>query len=118
MKTQQQSILTYTGYSEQAYEKILRETLLMCLSEISRDPQHLQLLLINKPINKWYLREVGKINDYFFKSTQSYKDLQKEDLQKSYKMYIRKIPQNYPGALIKHVKVKNPLRYDIYLICN
>lgn len=100
------NILNRTGLKEEQYENIVFKTYLMCMSEIARTPQHLQLLLINRPINKWFLTEVEKLNKEFIEVTIPYLPLNKEHVAKSYKNYIKRIPQNYPSALVDAVKIK------------
>lgn len=101
------NILNRTGLSNEQYEKIVFNTYLMCLSEISRTPQHLQLLLINQPINKWFLTEVSKFNEEFYNDTIPFIPLDKKEVTKHYRSYIKRIAQNYPSALIDKVKPNN-----------
>lgn len=100
-------ILNRTGLNEEQYEKIVFNTFLMCLSEISRTPQHLQLLLINQPISKWFLTEVSKFNEEFYNDTIPFIPLDKKHVETHYRRAIRRIARHYPSALIDRVKVNN-----------
>ena len=113
MKTHHEQIQNYTGYSKDEYEMLLLSTLMMCLSEVSNTPQHLQLLLIDKSINKWFLKQVSKVNKDFILSTQPYKHLDENHLKISYSRFIKRIPRNYPKALIKNVKILNIQPFSI-----
>lgn len=107
MKTHHDKIQDYTGLSKDEYEMLLVNTLMMCLSEVSKTSQHLQLLLIDKAINNWFLKQVSKVNKDFIESTKPYKNLSKSHLNISYSRFLKRIPQNYPKALIKNVNILN-----------
>ncbi len=116
MKTLTQNIQQRTGLSKDEYENVVFSTYLMCLSEIARTPQHLQLLLINRPINNWFLKEVAKLNKDFMINTIPFIKLEKKYVKKHYKSIIKRIAQNYPSALIDAVKIIN--KESLLTLCN
>lgn len=109
------NILNRTGLSNEQYEDIVFDTYKICLEAKAKTPQHLQLLLINQPINKWFMCEIDKFNDEFIKDTIPFIPLDKKEVAKHYRSYIRRIAQNYPSALIDRVKPKNK---ELILISN
>lgn len=113
MKLHHKKIQNYTGLSISEYEMVLVSTLILCLSEVSKTPQHLQLLLIDKSINNWFLVQVSKVNKDFIQDTQPYKHLGKYHLKISYSRFIKRITKCYPKALIKNVKILNVQPFSI-----
>ncbi|CAA0247869.1 conserved hypothetical protein [Tenacibaculum maritimum] len=105
MKTSTQKVIQFTGMHSEEYERVVFKTYLMCMHEVSKTPQHLQMLLVNRPINKWFLRQVEKLNQEFIKDNISFKGLKKIYLAAQYKKAIVKIKRNYPSALVDQVKI-------------
>ncbi len=105
MSQQNTNIQAYTGLSTKEYELILTGTLLNCLSQVAATTQALQLLLIDRSINKWFLTQVNKVNTDFIQCTQPYKHLGKEHLKISYRRFIQRIEKNYPNGLVDNITV-------------
>ena len=116
MKTLTQHIQHRTGMTKGEYENTVFTTYFMCLSEVSTTTQHLQVLLINKPINRWFLTELEKFNKEFIKEIIPFIALDKNLVKKHYKKRIKRVAQNYPSALIDAVKIiKNE---PLLTLCN
>ena len=107
MKTQVQTIQKHTGMSPEQYDKVVFDTYLMCLSEVCSSPQHLQLLLTDSPINKWFLMELGMLNEHFIQQITPFEGLDRRHIRSHYRMCLKRIAQHYPSALISTVKVHN-----------
>ena len=99
-------ILKQTGLTVKQYEGECFNVYLKLLSELSNTENHLQLLIINQPINKWFLMEVKKVNEKFIADTVLYPTSEKEVVLETYRSYLNGIGRNYPSALLKQVKVK------------
>lgn len=100
------NILNRTGLTEHQYTDLIFKTKLLLFSELAPTAQHLQLWLINQPINKWFMCEIDKFNDEFIKDTIPFIPLDEKDVEKHYRRDINRIARNYPSALMDNVKFK------------
>ncbi|MDB0600724.1 hypothetical protein PL373_06105 [Tenacibaculum maritimum] len=107
MKTLTQSIIECTGMHPEEYKNVVLDTYVMCMNKISKTTQHLQMLLVNRRINNWFLAQVEKVNQEFLNDLPPFLKLSKAAIKIYYIQSIKRITQNYPKVLIDEVKITN-----------
>ena len=69
-----------TGLTEKEYQMLLVEEMLKTFEVVAFSDQHLQMLLQSKSINKWFLRQLHKVNTEFLIAIRPFKGLTKRDV--------------------------------------
>jgi len=100
-------IQKFIGISEQDYQVLLLNTLVLCLQNVTNSKPKLQLLITNQSIINWFVTEVKSLNNTYLQSTKPFENIDKKSLANNYKGYLMQLGNNYPSALIKKINLNN-----------
>ncbi len=109
------TIKTFICISDVDYELLLIRFLKLMLQRHAKDDVHLQLLITNKPIIRWFVTQIKKHNKTFLEKYKRHKNLPNVVLHGHYRAYIlKKAIQFYPSALISGVRYNGNSKF----LCN